>query len=72
MRTPITIVMALLVSMSAFSQKDKKKKDREAIKSMCGCYEVTFNFAETFNYSSDSLYKPSITVGHLPNCQQMR
>jgi len=61
MRTPITIVMALLVSMSAFSQKDKKKKDREAIKSMCGCYEVTFNFAETFNYSSDSLYKPSKT-----------
>jgi hypothetical protein len=26
---------------------------------MCGCYEVTFNFAETFNYSQDSLYKPS-------------
>lgn len=61
MRTPITIMMALLVSISAFSQKDKKKKDREAIKSMCGCYEVTFNFAETFNYSTDSLYKPSKT-----------
>jgi hypothetical protein len=28
---------------------------------MCGCYEVTFNFAETFNYSNDSLYKPSKT-----------
>lgn len=26
---------------------------------MCGCYEVTYNFAETFNYSKDSLYKPS-------------
>ena len=28
---------------------------------MCGCFEVTFNFAETFNYSQDSLYKPSET-----------
>lgn len=28
---------------------------------MCGCYEVTFNFAETFNNSKDSLYKPSKT-----------
>lgn len=26
---------------------------------MCGCHEVTYNFAETFNYSKDSLYKPS-------------
>ncbi len=26
---------------------------------MCGCFEVTFNFAETFNYSKDSLYKAS-------------
>ena len=61
MRTPISIAMALVISVSAFSQKDKMRKDREAIKSMCGCYEVTFNFAETFNYSTDSLYKPSKT-----------
>ncbi|MEP2237640.1 MAG: DUF6607 family protein [Maribacter sp.] len=61
MRTPITIAMVLLITISAFSQKDKKLKDQEAIKSMCGCFEVTFNFAETFNYSTDSLYKPSKT-----------
>lgn len=41
------------------SAQNKKKQDAEAIKKMCGCYEVTFNFAETFNYSKDSLYKPS-------------
>ncbi|GAA3593846.1 hypothetical protein GCM10022396_08710 [Flavivirga amylovorans] len=41
--------------------QSKKKQDAEAIKKMCGCYEVTFNFAETFNYSEDSLYKPSKT-----------
>jgi len=28
---------------------------------MCGCFEVTFNFTETFNYSNDSLYRPSET-----------
>ncbi|MFV0248728.1 MAG: DUF6607 family protein [Tenacibaculum sp.] len=39
----------------------QKSKDKEAIKKMCGCFEVTFNFAETFNNSKDSLYKPSKT-----------
>nr|WP_297789618.1 DUF6607 family protein [uncultured Allomuricauda sp.] len=53
--------LALLIATSAISQTNKKQQDREAIKSMCGCYEVTFNFAETFNYSNDSLYKPSKT-----------
>jgi len=46
--------------MSVFSQA-KKEQDQKAIKSMCGCYEVTFNFAETFNYSKDSTYVPSET-----------
>jgi len=50
-----------LFSIISFAQKGKKKNDREAIKKMCGCFEVTFNFAETFNYSQDSLYKPSKT-----------
>jgi hypothetical protein len=39
--------------------QSKKEKDQEAIKSMCGCYEVDFNFAETFSYSEDSTYVPS-------------
>ena len=39
--------------------QSKKSKDREAIKKMCGCFDVTFNFAETFNYSEDKNYKPS-------------
>lgn len=41
--------------------QEKAEMDRQAIKEMCGCFEVTFNFAETFNYSQDSLYKPSKT-----------
>ncbi|NAS30017.1 hypothetical protein GTQ40_03450 [Flavobacteriaceae bacterium R38] len=60
MKTTISVLFTFLMIFSAEAQS-KKKKDIEAIKKMCGCFEVTFNFAETFNYSSDSLYKPSKT-----------
>lgn len=58
MKTTIVTLCAFLMVWSVQAQS-KKKQDAEAIKKMCGCYEVTFNFAETFNYASDSLYKPS-------------
>ena len=54
----IIITILLFSNLNLFSQI-KKKKDVETIKSMCGCYEVTFKFAETFNYSKDSTYTPS-------------
>jgi hypothetical protein len=57
MKRIVLVCLILTVSLSANAQK--KKKDRETIKEMCGCFEVTFNFAETFNYSEDSQYKPS-------------
>jgi hypothetical protein len=53
-------LISLTTSINGFAQ-NKKKQDAAAIKKMCGCFEVTFNFAETFNYSEDSLYKPSET-----------
>ncbi len=57
--------MPILVIVLAFTlhsnAQNKKSKDQEAIKKMCGCFEVTFNFSETFNYSNDSLYRPSET-----------
>ena len=53
------IIILLLLSSTIIQAQNKKQKDREAIKEMCGCYEITFNFAETFNYSKDSLYEPS-------------
>lgn len=52
--------LVLVFSLTVNAQK-KKKQDKEAIKEMCGCFEVTFNFAETFQFSEDSLYKPSKT-----------
>ncbi len=54
----LILVISLFVQLSN-AQTNKKFEDQKAIKSMCGCYEVKFNFAETFSYSKDSLYKPS-------------
>ena len=53
-----TISYILIVGKSQ-AQESKKQMDYSAIKSMCGCYNVEFNFAETFNYSKDSLYEAS-------------
>ena len=47
--------------LHTLNAQSRKIKDREAIKKMCGCFEVTFNFSETFNYSNDSTYVPSKT-----------
>ncbi|WP_178985605.1 DUF6607 family protein [Winogradskyella helgolandensis] len=54
----LSIILAFSLSVNA---QEKKTQDKEAIKEMCGCFEVTFNFTETFNYSNDSLYRPSET-----------
>ena len=45
----------------AGTAQNNKKEDVKAIKSMCGCYEVEFNFAETFQYNKDVNYVPSET-----------
>ncbi|MGH1386384.1 DUF6607 family protein [Kordia sp.] len=61
MKKNILLLVISLVAINIASAQSKKKKDRNAIKEMCGCFEVTFNFAETFQHSKDSLYKPSKT-----------
>lgn len=57
-RLVLLTLLAAAVSISTSAQ-NKKKQDQKAIKDMCGCYEVTFNFAETFEYVDDSTYVPS-------------
>lgn len=42
------------LAMSATAQK--KENDKAAIKNMCGCHDVTFEYTETF--PADSSYKP--------------
>ena len=51
--------LLLIVLLSITNINAQKKKDIEAIKEMCGCFEIDFNFAETFQYSNDSNYKKS-------------
>ncbi len=57
-RLTILSIISLLF-LCTMNAQNKKTKDQNAIRSMCGCYEVNFNFAETFQYTSDTTYVPS-------------
>ncbi|MBU2995286.1 hypothetical protein KO500_02530 [Cellulophaga baltica] len=59
-QTFLVAILGMLL-ISNLSAQNKKKQDQKAIKSMCGCYEVSFNFAETFQYAEDSTYVASKT-----------
>ncbi len=61
MKSLTTLTVCLVFGLTFLNAQEKIQQDREAIKAMCGCFEVTFNFTETFHYSQDSLYKPSKT-----------
>ena len=43
------LILSFFYCLTATGQK---KKDVEAIKSMCGCFEIEFNFSETFSYTN--------------------
>ena len=47
------------IAISFFAQDQTKEMDKNAIRSMCGCFDVGFHFAETFSYSEDTNYMPS-------------
>jgi hypothetical protein len=55
---PFKYYLAVFVFMSfglaLKAQQLTYAEEVDAIKSMCGCYEVSFNFAETFHYVTDS------------------
>ncbi|MCK0132194.1 hypothetical protein MWU59_11850 [Flavobacteriaceae bacterium F08102] len=56
-KSMLTTVM--LLCTIAMNSQTKKELDRAAILQMAGCFEVSFNFAETFSYSTDENYRPS-------------
>ncbi|TRX58428.1 hypothetical protein FNH22_13870 [Fulvivirga sp. M361] len=60
----IVILMLCLAAFTSQAQK-KKKQDIEAIKAMCGCYEVKFNFAETFATAKDYTFHDNYRSGAL-------
>ena len=59
MKQAFAILLASISLSAIYSQN--KKEDIQSIKKMCGCYEVEFNFTETFQTSKDSIHKPSPT-----------
>lgn len=61
MKNTVVLLTLIIISICGNAQNDKKKLDQKAIKSMCGCYDVKFNFAETFQFSKEENYKPSKT-----------
>ncbi|TAD99021.1 MAG: hypothetical protein EAZ97_09880 [Bacteroidetes bacterium] len=54
MKRTAFLFILFLFSIQIFAQS-KKEQDIAAIKNMCGCYEITFEYAETF--SPDTAYK---------------
>lgn len=58
MKKIVTLISLSFLSTATFAQK--QHLDAEAIKSMCGCYEVSFASTETFSHPKDKHnYKPS-------------
>ncbi|MEM0998806.1 MAG: DUF6607 family protein [Bacteroidota bacterium] len=57
MKSYLILPLALLFATSLWGQDaaEKKAKDVAAIKSMCGCHSITFDYAETFPV--DTAYK---------------
>ncbi len=51
----IILTILLFAFFGAQAGNPNLQKDKEAIKAMCGCYKVEFNFAETF--APDTSYK---------------
>lgn len=48
MKKTIIFLMLLVGGASMTHSQEKKELDRKAIMDMCGCYEVTFKYTETF------------------------
>ena len=63
MKRLLTLGLMAMTTL-AYSQK-QKKEDIAAIKSMCGCYEIDFNFAETFSPQKDYEYHDNYRAGAL-------
>jgi hypothetical protein len=49
------ILMTAILASAAATAFSQSKKDEQSIKSLCGCYDIEFKYAETF--ASDSNYK---------------
>lgn len=61
----IMMTVAGCLLLTAATGQNKKKQDIEAIKAMCGCFDVNFNFAETFAAEKDYEFHDNYSSGAL-------
>ncbi len=59
------LVLALVLGAITGQAQKKKQQDTEAILSMCGCYDITFNFSETFSPKVDYTFHDKYKSGGL-------
>lgn len=64
MRRIITAFLMLAIPAALYSQKNREK-EKEFIKQMCGCYEVSFEYAETFSPRADYEFHDRYRTGGL-------
>jgi hypothetical protein len=55
MRKKIMFLSVLFLALSGWSQ-DKKSQDIQAIKSLCGCFEIDFDYTETFSPDTNYVF----------------
>lgn len=58
-------ILILLGAMCTTTVQAQNKQDAEAIKEMCGCYDVTFEFGETFSPDKSYQFKDNYKSGGL-------
>ena len=61
----ILLLLLFCLTLGTVQAQKKKKQDIEAIKAMCGCYDVSFNFAETFATDKDYEFHDNYRSGAL-------
>ena len=53
------LILSIFLYTITLNSQSKIQKDRGAINKMCGCFEIQFNFKETFQRIDDEEYVPS-------------
>jgi hypothetical protein len=53
------LILSIFLYTTTLNSQSKIQKDRDAINKMCGCFEIEFNFKETFQRIDDEEYVSS-------------
>ena len=55
----LLLILSIFLYTTTLNSQSKIQKDRDAINKKCGCFEIQFNFKETFQRIDDEEYVPS-------------